>query len=341
MKPQEFIQKIEQGIILPLYYFGGPETWLIEEALRRVEEKSLAPATRDFNRTVFNAEVDSSETILAGLQVFPVHSPRRVVVIRQADFTWKKNPTAYIEYFQEPNPQTCAVFIGEKADLRTKFFQALEEKGAVLSFYPPYEKDLFSWVHSQAQQMGHPISEGAIAVLLDRVGPSLQEVRLELQKLVLGKRPGQRIEEDDVLTLTGDVRSESPFELARAIGHLDLRATFHLLQKNLQQGESPVLLLSLITRQLRILRKAKDLRAQGLSKKEIETRLKILPRRGEDLWKQADKFSPSVLERLWRITLMADHGLKSSRSDKGLLLEEYLWNLHLLHSEKAQDSKRR
>lgn len=330
MKAQEFFHDVKMGKLLPLYYLYGPERGLIDEALDRIKEKALSFTTRDFNLEVFHAQDAVAEAILASLQVFPVCSPRRLVVIHQADFIWKEEPSSYIEYFLNPNPTTCAVFIGEKADLRTKFFQALEKKGAAIAFYPLSERELIRWIQGQANQWGYRISEEAMAILLERIGSNLPELKLELQKLTLYQKGKKNLSEEDVLALTEDVRSESPFELPLAVGHLNQREVFRLLRKNLKQGDPPLVLLSLIVRQLRLIRRAHELKGGGCSKKEIETRLRILPRRADEFWGQVEKFPFSILEQLWPPTLEADQELKSSRSDKGLLLEKYLWNLLLL-----------
>ncbi len=329
MKSQELFQEIHTGQILPLYYFFGPEKWFIEEALERIKEKVLHPATSEFNRVVLDAQESPAEAILESLQVFPLNSPRRFVIIRQADVIWSKNPAPYFEYFANPNPSTCVVFIGEKADLRTKFFQALEKKGAIVSFYPPHEKELNRWVRLQAEQLGLTISDEARVLLLERVGPHLREIRLELEKLALKPDARKSVREEDVLILTEDAREESPFEMAWAVGLLEGEKAFRLLRKNLQQGESPLLLLSLILRQLRLIWRARELRAEGSSKKEVEAKLRILPQRASRFWSQVDQFSSTALGQIWPLTRETDQDLKSSRVDKDLLLEKYLWDLFL------------
>ncbi len=327
MNASDFFREIRKGPPLPFYYFWGPERWLIDEALKQIEEKALSPATRDFNREVLDASETPAESLLSSLQSFPVRSPRRLVIIREADLLWKKAPVPFIGYFQDPNPQTCAVFIGEKADLRAKFFQTLEKKGAVVPFYPPFERDLPRWVQTQAEQLGTSIAEGAVHLLVERVGSNLREIRTELEKLTLGKTSRKRIEEEDILALTGDTRGESPFALPQAVGGRSLQEALRLLHKNLQHGEPPILLFNLVVRHLRQIQRARHLRAEGLSKKEVEGKIRIHPRGAENFWRQAEKFSPSQMDRLWRVCLKADQRLKSSRSDKGLLLEEYLLTL--------------
>jgi DNA polymerase-3 subunit delta len=329
MNPQEFFQEIQGGKLWPLYYFWGPENWLVEEALKKIEEKALNPGTRDFNREVLNAEEAGTEALVASLQGLPVRSPRRLVIIRGADWIWRKAASHFLDYLHNPNPRACAVLIGEKADLRTKFFQTLGEKGAVVAFFPPHEKDLRRWVRSRVGQCGHTLTEEAAALLLERVGPTLREIEMELQKLISGKEAGKMIEGEDVLALTQDTRGGSPFDLSRAVGRLEAKESLRLLRRNLEQGESPVLLFSLLVRQLRLIRRARELLAQGVSKREVEGKLRVLPRNAEDFWKQVGRVPPHLEERLWRLSLKTDRGLKSTRTDKGLLLEEYIFTLLL------------
>jgi len=333
MKAQEFFQDVQRGDLRPFYYLYGPERGLIEEALNKIKEKALNPATRDFNFEVFDAEEDAEEAILASFQIFPIHSPLRLVVIRQADFIWNKHASSYMDYFLSPNPLTCAVFVGEKADLRTKFFQVLGKKGAAIPFYPPSERELINWIHRQINNLDHQISEEAVALLLERVGPNLQELKLELQKLALRKRGRGQIAGEDVLNLTEDIRSENPFELPPAVARLDLKRMLRLLRKNLQQGEPPLLLFSLIVRQLRLIRRARDLKSAGCSKKEIETKLRIFPPKVEDFWEQVESFPLSSVDQLWLLTLEAEQGLKTSYLERGLLLEKYLWDLYFQAGE--------
>ncbi len=329
MKFQDLFQEIERGKILPLYYLYGPEKWLIDEAVGQIKKKILSPSTADFNYQAFDGTSDSAEAILESLQVFPVQSPRRLVLVRQADTLGKEQSDAFKEYLEDPNPSTCAIFLGEKADLRTQFFQRLERKGAVISFYPLPERELFRWVGRKVEELGGQISEEGLSALIDQVGPSLQDLYLEIQKLILpvGRR---KIQREDVEALTDDTCFSSPFELPRAVVYGNLSVILRRVRKNLQQGDPPLLLFSLVIRQIRRIQKAKEMRAAGGSKKEIEGKLKILPRNAEDFWVQAERFPSSDFAGLWWSSLETDQGLKTSRLDKGLQLERFLFNLYFL-----------
>ncbi len=336
MKASEFFREIGRGNLLPLYYFWGPEKWLMDEAIKKIEDRALSPATRDFNREAFDAEEAETESSLSSRQAFPVRSAWRLVIIRKADEIWKRTPSPFVDYFQNPNPQTCAVFVGVRADLRAKFFQSLERKGAVVPFYPPFERDLVRWVHLQAEQLGHKISDEVVALLVERVGPSLREILVELQKLSLRKEKGREITEEDVFALTADCRLESPFEFPQAVGRLKKGEALRLLHKSLQQGEPPILLFSLLVRQLRLIQRAQEMRARGLTKKEVEGKLRIPPRSVEEFWAQVEIFPSPIRKGLWPATWRTDQKMKLSRGDKGLLLEEYVLRLLENRAENQQ-----
>ncbi len=302
-----------------------------------MEEKLLDSATREFNREVLDGEEAEPEAIVSALQAFPLRSSRRLVIVRQAEGIGKKKTSSILlEYFSDPNPRTCAVFIGEKADHRTKFLQALEGKGAIVAFYPPFEKDLLQWVHSRAEQLGNPISDQALFLLLERVGPGLQDLQTELEKLTLGREPGSRIEEENILAVTEDRRAGNPFEFAPAVGRLNAQEALRQLRRETRQGESAVFLFSLLVRHFRLLRKAKDLHAQGHSRREIEASLRIFSRGARDFWEQVDKFPLPLLEQLWPFTLKTDRNLNVSRCEKSLLLESYVLRILLQCKESVE-----
>jgi DNA polymerase-3 subunit delta len=327
MKPQDLLQDIRQGKIGSLYYFYGPERWFIKEALEKIQERVLDPRTQDLNRQVFDAEKDGPDGILEALEMFPIASPRRMVVIQNADAIWKKHSLVFIDYFERLNPSTCTIFVGEKTDSRTRFFRLLMEKGKLVGFYPLSEKEQVQWIRIQARHLGNPITDQAIMILVERVGSSLAEINLELEKISSGKKQGQSIEEEDVIEMTGKTRPGIPFDLPRALSRTDWRNVLHLLHRNLEQGESPLLLLSLVLRQLRLIWRAAEMQKGGGMKKEIEENLRIHPRAAHEFWKQVEEFPLGALREIWPMTQKIDQALKSSRVPKNLLLERYLWDL--------------
>ncbi len=326
MRPQELLEKISRGEICPFYYFYGPEVWLIEKTINRLKEKVLTIGNTDFNFAVFDAEYDADELILNNLLTFPINSSRRLAVIRSADIIWKSRAHVYLDYLSNPNPQSCAIFVGAKTDRRQKFFQILEREGALVAFYPLSVQEVKKWVSQRVAEAGRGITEEALSLLIELVGLDLTKLELEVQKLILGAIRGRPIDEDDVLTLSKDLRIENPFALARAVADLNLAKALSMLQKNLQQGEPPLLLLSLIARQLRLIWKAKELSNEGLPRREIEWQLKIAPYLAKDFWQQADKISLKKIKEFWPILERADLKIKTSRLPKGLILEECLWD---------------
>lgn len=320
---------MEQGRILPLYYFYGSEKWLIEEAIEKIRKRILNASTQEFNFRTFDGSEDSAQTILDSLQVFPLQSPRRMVIIRQADILWKEKGETFREYFENPQPTTCAIFWGEKADLRNSFFRQMEREGAIVAFHPLGERELFRWIGNRIQRMGGRISPDAISTLVEQVGSNLQDLHLEVQKLVLSI--GEReIQIEDILALTEENRLLDPFQLSRLVGQESLSEILRKVRKNLQQGTSPLLLFSILARHLRQLRRAKEMKLAGIPPKIIEAQLKVFPRTANDFWAQAESFFLPPAWELWWHLFNADQNLKRSRFEKGLQLERFLFDLYAL-----------
>lgn len=326
MQPPELLERISQGLIYPFYYFYGPEVYLIEKTVAKIKEKVLSSENVDFNWVVFDANRDADELILNNLLTFPIKASRRLTIIRSADSIWKSRANVYLDYLANPNPHTCAIFIGEKADRREKFFQILEKEGVVVAFYPLPDQELKKWIQQQFAEAGRQITGEALAILIELIGPDLIKLEREIQKLILAGDERLKIDEDDILALSEDLREGDPFALAAAVGDLNFSKGLYLLHKNLQQGEPPFLLLSIIGRQLRLIWKAKELRREGLSGKEIERQLKIIPSLAKDFWRQVDKIPLPKLKESWVILERADLGMKTSRLPKALILERYLWD---------------
>ncbi|MGB9700694.1 MAG: DNA polymerase III subunit delta [Thermodesulfobacteriota bacterium] len=327
MKPPELLEKISQGLIFPFYYFYGPEVYLIEKAINKIKEKVLPLESADFNWAVFDANRDADELILNNLLTYPINSSRRLTIIRSADNIWKSRANVYLDYLTNPNPQTCAIFIGDKADRREKFFQILEKEGALVAFYPLPDHELKKWVRQQFAEAGRKITEEALDVIIELSGPDLIKLEQEIQKLILAGDEGVKIDEDDVLSLSQDLRAGNPFALADAVAALDISRGMNLLHKNLQQGEPPFLLLSIIGRRLRLIWKAKEMKAQGVPGQEIEKELKIGPSLAKDFWRQVEKISLAKIKETWPILEQTEREMKNSRVAKEVLLEKCLWEI--------------
>src|SRR5262245_6997394 len=67
------------------YVLAGPERFLKQAALRRIQEIVLGPEGGDFGRTEFDGETAEFAAVLDELLTLPFLAPRRLVLIQDAD----------------------------------------------------------------------------------------------------------------------------------------------------------------------------------------------------------------------------------------------------------------
>lgn len=326
MKYAEFIGELERGSFSNLYLFYGEEAYLKDEALKKITE-ALLPGNRDFNYDLLYGSSTSAEEILGIAQTLPVFSSWRLLIVKEVDLLPDGESALLIPYIHNPSPSTCLIFVGEKADMRKRFFSALNEKAAVIHFYPLFDGQLVNWIKFRAKDLGFKISEGAIELMKEGVGCSLGALDNELKKLSLFAIGKGIIEEEDVLAVVGDLRIPTIFNLTEAIGEKKAERAIKILEKILEEGEEPPKVLAMITRQIRLLLKALKLKEAGFPQNEIRGKIGIAPRFFGPFIGQLQKHtSEGLLNSLKRLQ-RADLELKTSGKGKGRILEALILDL--------------
>ena len=80
------LREIQANKVLPVYLLCGEESFLIEGTLKQMLDHLLPPETRDFNLTFLDGSDITTREILSQVDLYPVMSKWRVVVVRDAPF---------------------------------------------------------------------------------------------------------------------------------------------------------------------------------------------------------------------------------------------------------------
>ena len=80
------LREIQANKVLPVYLLCGEESFLIEGTLKQMLDHLLSPETRDFNLTFLDGTDITIREILSQVDLYPVMSKWRVVVVRDAPF---------------------------------------------------------------------------------------------------------------------------------------------------------------------------------------------------------------------------------------------------------------
>jgi DNA polymerase III subunit delta len=250
----------------------------------------------------------------------------------------------------------CLILTAETVDKRKKLFKVIDKAGIVLHFGEiKGEAATKETLKQEAQKLlircGKSLSQAAWIALGKKTGFQLRPSLNELQKLISFVGERSVIEEKDVEDVVGKTREDSIFDLTTALSEKNAAAALTALKALLDQGTHHLMILTMISREIRLLLQASILVHSGklpriTSNMEYGSFQKnIYPAvaglapevsRKEDLLvnkhpfvifnalRHCSRFSYPVLLNYLDDLLDMDRAMKSSATDPQLLLERFL-----------------
>ena len=147
------------------------------------------------------------------------------------------------------------------------------------------------------------------------IGSELAALDNEIEKLVLYKGAGERIEAEDVLLLSPYAAEANIFDLVDAIGGQKSAQAANLLQQKLSDGTDPFYLFAMLIRQFRLLIQVKEVAETGARPPEIAKAIGQNAFVVGKLYQQSHGFSLAQLEQIYAHLLDIDVGVKTGRAD--------------------------
>lgn len=315
---------LQKGSPQSLYLFVGEEFFLVNEALQGLKAVVLNEGAVDFNYDQFFAGEDDSVKIRDTIEMLPMMSPRRLVIVRQAEAFKEKDWDILNPVIESPVDSTTLVLVADKIDKRKKSFKRLEEKAVVVELSRPYENQLGQWIEYIGAKHGLSVQPEAVALLRQLIGASLTELNNEILKLrdFLGER--KVVESEDVLKVVSRSRVDSVFELTNAIGRKDRATALQTLAHLLEQGQNEVGAVAMIARHLRILSVVRDGVKEGLPTGKLCVKAGIPQFFLKDYQSQARVGSDDKINRTVHALKDTDKALKSSPVSAHIWLENFI-----------------
>ncbi|GAB4252672.1 DNA polymerase III subunit delta [Deferrisoma sp.] len=297
----------------PVVCLVGGELFLVRRELARLEAEVLAGGDPGLNREVFTAPDATPGQVVAAAQTLPFLGGRRLVVARDAHRWPAAAWDPLVAYLERPNPSTCLVIVAETIDRRTKAGKRLLEAAEVIPCERPKEAEVPRWVERLAKEEGLRLDARVAAALALRVGPDLEQLHQEVQKLRAFAGDGGAVGLDDLERLVGDNREASVFALCDALGLRKLGDAVGALRSLLGMGEPPVRLLYMIVRHFRHLWMARELLDRGgrVSRSEAAKALGAHPFVAAKALEQARGWREPELRRVFLDLVRADLALKT------------------------------
>ncbi|HEX9829118.1 MAG TPA: DNA polymerase III subunit delta [Bacteroidota bacterium] len=329
MTHQELHKAVASKQFAPVYLVYGAEDLLAEECMNAIVENAVDEDARGFNLDIMYGSRDDTKDVVAHASSFPMMRERRVVVVKEFEklATTEAAQELLSGYFKKPMESTTMVLLTSKPDFRKKLFLDLKKSAQLIECKPLFDNQAPDWIEARIKKMGKSVSPEAVRLLHAYVGNSLRVIQSEIDKLFIFIGDKKQIEVEDVAGVVGETKGYTVFELQNAVGKRDISLSMQILERMLELGESPQLMIVMLTRFFTQLYKLSELKQRRATDQLIASELGIKPYYVKQYVAFSANFSNEHIEQNFRALLDADVTLKSTSRDQRLVMDLLIYSL--------------
>ena len=229
-----------------VYIFIGEEDLLKEEALDRLKQECFPSENEDsltFNYVSLHGlsagslagESTTSKQVVEEAQQLPFMSPRRLVIVRDAE---QLIDETLLDYIQNPLKTTCLVLLMRKIDKRLSSYRTLKANAKIVEFNHLRQDDLVKWIQCYVNQYDKTISYNNAGYIANTLENNLSGILQELEKLIAYIGTRNTITIEDIELSISENKIKGSFELTDAIQYKDTSCAIRLVNNLLDQGKS-------------------------------------------------------------------------------------------------------
>ncbi len=321
-----------------LYILLGEDDYSIRQSLEEIKRGLGDRALLSANTATLDGQRLTLDQLRTVCETVPFLAERRLVIIsgllerfdpkgkssRQkkiiATASQQDEYNSFAVYLHQMADSTVLVLTDSGISSGNPLLKEISAKAVVRSFPLLRDAKLRRWIQRQVAEEGGSISPQAVDLLAKLVGGNLWIMANEIDKLLLFTS-GRRIEEEDVGLVVSHSQEANVFALVDAIFEFKARVAEPLLQQLLQKGAAPAYLMAMLSRQIQMIVRAKELRNQRKSEVEIQKKLGLTSEFAlRKTLEQAARYPAQRLKEIYHKLLETDLSIKTGKYDGELAL---------------------
>jgi len=313
----DFLRQPARDGLKPIYAVSGDDAYLRREALKAVARLALGPDADELAIARFPGEQASLADVFDELHTLPFLTPKRVVIVEEADPFVTAHRAELEAYAGKPAERGILVLSVKTWMSTTRLAKLVQKEGLAIECKNPREDALVGWLAELAQsKFSARLHNDAARLLVELVGPEIALLAPEVEKLTTYVGERAEIRKADVSRMVGAGRIETIWKTLDAATTGRLTEAFADLDRLLSAGEHPVGLLAAMSASLRKVYHAGQLR---LAHKDIEEACReagipTFPGAIQTTLKQHKHLGRERVDQIPNVLLKADLDLKGSSS---------------------------
>jgi DNA polymerase III subunit delta len=188
-------------------------------------------------------------SLVAAARTLPMMSPRRVVLVLQADSLLvpkreseaaKQALNELVSMLERPEPQTTLVFVAGALDRRSRMFKLLTKQGTLVECGVIEDQAAAErWIRNRVVAAGLEIQPAAARLLAERGGTDVKRLRNDVERLLLYALGQKTITLDDARQIAGPASLQDDWAMTNAIEAGDGAVALRQLALMLDAGAPP------------------------------------------------------------------------------------------------------
>lgn len=308
-----------------IFFFYGEDSFRAKNKIVALKEKfksNVDPSGHSIeNLDGENLSLDAFfQTVTAGGFL----ASKKLVVIKNI-FDNKKLKSledsliSYLEKQKDSVEENYLIFWQDsKPNPKNKLYKTLKKFKYTEEFEKLSPEKINTWLKKLVATKHKSINLEALNLLFAYVGDNLWQLEQEINKLCSFSLK-EEISVNDVKTMVQAKTDDNIFNLVDLIGKKDKKRALHLLEQQLTSGVNALYILSMITRQFRILIKVKLLSEKINNSFAIAQTLKIHSFVAKKTLEQSKLYELAHLKKIYQSLLNIDAKLKKENIDEKIL----------------------
>lgn len=315
-----------------LYMIFGEEKFIINKLVEEIVQ-SLSLQDDNMNYQVLDGKNTTVDTILDYAMTIPFMAEKKLIVVRDSDLFTKarKDEGEKMSELSAIPDSSIVVFVEQNVEKVLKSYKAISKIGVVEEIGKQNEQTLFKFVKSMLNDTEVSASNDNISYFLSCVSTDMNEISQELTKLIEYIEVGE-ITKEAIDKLTTKTTEYKVFLLVNLICEKKSGEALKQYDLLLENKESPLMLLTLIAKQFKLLLLTKILIGEKKDNNAIADQLKVKSFFVRTYVTQSKNFTAKELYNNFKECLDVDVKIKS-----GVEPEEIaVWKLIVKTSQKAK-----
>jgi DNA polymerase-3 subunit delta len=208
-----------------------------------------------------------------------------------------------------------------------KFYAAIP---ATVDFRPYSPEAARALAQRLAKESGLQLGLAELALLLEATASDAATLGIEIEKLRLLTNGSRKVTSEDIRALVPDAQASTIFALVAALGRGDRPRALEILDMLAREGEYMPLALSFLGTQFRMALAAREAGLRGVGPIQAHFNklgARIWPERARQIEQTVEAFPQARLERAVVKLFEADRGLRDTRPDDRIVMENLILEL--------------